>query len=59
MSLLCFVLFKELACLFEGKGVSVDDELVFAGVFRDGDDVADTMAVLAEGLDDQIDVYHG
>ena len=56
--LLRFVLFEELPRFFEGERVSVDDQLVYAGVFRDGDDAVDTMAVLAEGLDDEIDVYH-
>jgi hypothetical protein len=54
-----FILFEELSRFFEREGVAVDDELVGAGVLRDGDDVADSMAVLAKGLDDQIDVYHG
>ena len=54
-----FVLFEELPGFFEIESVAVDDELVFAGVFRDGDDAANTMAVLPEGLDDEIDVYHG
>jgi hypothetical protein len=56
--LLCFVAFQKLSRFDESESGSVDDELVFAGVIRDGDDAADTMAVLAEGLDDQIDVYH-
>jgi hypothetical protein len=53
-----FVPFEELPGFFEVERVSVDDQLVFAGVFRDGDDALDTMAVLAEGLNDEIDVYH-
>ena len=57
--LFCFILFKKLASLFEGQGVSVDLEFVSAGVFRDGDDMAYSVAVLAEGVDDEIDVYHG
>jgi hypothetical protein len=57
--LFCFVLFEEFSCFFEGEGVSVDLEFVSAGVVRDGDDIADSMAVLAECLDDEIDVYHG
>ena len=57
--LLCFVLFEKLPCFLEGEGVSVDLEFVSAGVFRDRDDMADSVAVLAEGLDDEIDVYHG
>jgi hypothetical protein len=56
--LLGFVLFEELPGFFEGEGVSVDDQLVYAGVIGDGDDAVDTMAMLAEGLDDEIDVYH-
>lgn len=57
--LFCSVLFEKLASFFEGERVSVDLEFVFAGVFRDGDDMADSVAVLAEGLDDEIDIYHG
>jgi len=53
-----FVLFEELPRFFEVEGVSVDDQLVFAGVIRDGDDAVHTMAVLPEGLNDEIDVYH-
>ncbi len=45
--LLCFVGFEERSGFFEGEGVAVDLELVFAGVFRNGDDVADTVALLA------------
>ena len=56
--LLRFILFEKLASFFEVERVPVDDQLVFAGVFRDGDDALDTMAVLAEGLNDEIDVYH-
>jgi hypothetical protein len=57
--LFCSVVFEKFASFFEGEGVSVDLEFVFAGVFRDRDDMADSVAVLAEGLDDEIDVYHG
>jgi hypothetical protein len=57
--LFCFVLFEELAGFFEVERVSVDDELVFSGVCRDVDDFVDTMTVLAESLDDEVDVYHG
>ena len=53
-----FILFEKRPRFFEGEGVSVDDQLVFAGVIRDGDDAVDTMTVLAEGLNDEIDVYH-
>ena len=58
-SLLGFVLFEELAGFFEVEGVAVDDELVDAGVFRDGDDTVDAVPVLAESLNDEVDVYHG
>ena len=58
ISLFCFVPFEKLSRFFEGERVSVDDQFVFAGVFRDGDDALDTMGVLAQGLDDEIDVYH-
>ncbi len=54
-----FVLFEKLSRFFEGEGVSVDLEFVLAGIVRDGDDMANSVAVLAEGLDDEIDVYHG
>jgi hypothetical protein len=57
--LLRLVVFEKLSRFFEVEGVSVDDQLVFAGVFRDGNDAVDTMAVLPESLDDEIDVYHG
>src|SRR4051794_15647155 len=53
-----FVLFEELAGFFEVEGVSVDDQLVVAGVVRNGEDAFDLMAVLAEDLDDEIDVNH-
>jgi hypothetical protein len=56
--LLCFVQFEELSRFFEGEGVSVYDQLVFASVLRDGDDAVDTMATLLKGLNDEIDVYH-
>jgi hypothetical protein len=56
--LLRFVLFEELPRFFKGERVSVDDQLVFARVFRDGDDGVNTMAMLPEGLNDEIDVYH-
>jgi hypothetical protein len=56
--LLRFVLFEELPRFFEGERVSVDDQLVFAGVIGDREDALDTMAVLAQGLDDEINVYH-
>jgi hypothetical protein len=56
--LLCFIVFEKPSRFYEGESVSVDDQLVFPGVFRDGDDAIDTMAVLPEGLNDEIDVYH-
>jgi hypothetical protein len=52
------VLFEELAGFFEVERVSVDDKLVYAGVIGDAEDTLDTMAMLAESLDDEIDVYH-
>jgi hypothetical protein len=54
-----FVLFEEVPGFFEIERVAVDDQLVFAGVIGDAEDALDTVAVLAEGLDDEIDVYHG
>jgi hypothetical protein len=57
--LLRSILFEKLSDLCKSEGVSVDDELVFAGVVRDRDDAADTVAVLAEGLENEVDVGHG
>jgi hypothetical protein len=59
MDLLCFVGLEECASLFEGESISVDLEFVSARVFRNGNNMADSMAMLAEGLDDEIDIYHG
>jgi hypothetical protein len=59
MKLFRFVLFEERSGFFEGESVAVDLEFVFAGVFGDGDNVADGVAVLPESFDDEIDVYHG
>jgi len=58
ISLFRFVLFEKLSRFFEVERVSVDDQLVGTGVFRDGDNAVNAMAMLPEGLDDQIDVYH-
>jgi hypothetical protein len=52
------VFFEKLPGFLEVECVSVDDELVFAGVIGDAEDALDTMAVLAQGLHDEIDVYH-
>jgi hypothetical protein len=46
-----------LAGLFEVEGVAVDDELVEAGVVGDREDMLDGVAVFAERVDDEIDVY--
>ena len=54
-----FVLFEERSGFFEGEGVAVDLEFVFAGVFGDGDDMADGVAILPKSSNDEIDVYHG
>ena len=51
-------MFEKSSRFYKGESVSVDDQLVVPGVVRDGDDAIDTMAVLPEGLDDEIDVYH-
>ena len=51
-------MFEDLSGFFEVERVSVDDELVDAGVVGDAEDTLDTMAMLAESLDDKIDVYH-
>ena len=53
-----FVLFEETAGFFEVESVSVDNQLIYAGVIGDAEDALDTMAVLAQGLHDEIDVYH-
>jgi hypothetical protein len=44
--------------LFEIKGVFIYCQLIFPGVFRDVDDTLYTMAALAEGFDEKIDIYH-
>ena len=56
--LFCFVVFEKLSRFVEVEGVSVDNQLVYAGVIGDAEDALDTMAVLAQGLHDEIDVYH-
>jgi hypothetical protein len=50
--------FEELAGLCEIEGVSVYDELVFAGVVGDLEHAFYLMAALAEGFDEKIDIYH-
>jgi hypothetical protein len=40
------------------EDVSVDRQLIFTGVFRDGDDSFYAVAVGSEGLDEEIDIYH-
>jgi hypothetical protein len=57
--LLGFVVFEEVACLFEVDQVSVDHELVCPCVVGDGDDTVNGMAALAENFDEKVDVYHG
>ena len=42
----------------QGEDVSVDRQLIFAGVFRNGDDASYAVAVGSEGLDEEIDIYH-
>jgi hypothetical protein len=56
--LLRFVFFEEGSGLFQVEEVSVDGHLVAAGVFRNGDDVLDTMAFASEGFNEKIDIYH-
>ena len=46
-----------MAGLFEVEGVTVDDELVEAGIVGDGEDMLDGVTVFAKGVDDEIDVY--
>jgi hypothetical protein len=53
-----FVCFEKRSCLFQVEEVSVHGHLIFAGVFRDVDDVVNSMAALSEGLNEKIDVYH-
>jgi hypothetical protein len=53
-----FVGFEEGSGLFEVEMVSVYDHLVFASVFRDVDDVLNSMALVSQGSDEKIDVYH-
>jgi hypothetical protein len=53
-----FVCFEEGSRLFEVEEVSVYDHLVFAGVFRDVDDVLNCMALVSQGGDEKIDIYH-
>ncbi len=50
-----------MAGLFEVEGVAVYDELVDAGVVGDGEDMLYGVAVLAERVDDEVDVdvIHG
>jgi len=55
---LCFVCFEQSSCLFQVVEASVHGHLIFAGVFRDVDDVLNTMAALSEGPNEKIDVYH-
>jgi hypothetical protein len=52
-------LFEVGSRLFEVEDVAVYRQLVFTGVFRDGDDTRYTMAALAKGFDEKIDIYHG
>jgi len=56
--LFCFVCFEERSRLFQVEEVSVHGHLIFAGVFRDVDDVLNTMAAISEGLNEKIDIYH-
>jgi hypothetical protein len=53
-----FVGFEEGSGLFEIEKVSVYDHLVFASVFRDVDDVLNSMALVSQGGDEKIDIYH-
>jgi hypothetical protein len=39
-----FVCFEESSCLFQVESGSVHGQLIYTGVFRDGDDVLNTMA---------------
>jgi hypothetical protein len=56
--LFCFVGFEKRSGLFQVEEVSVHGHLIFAGVFRDVDDVLNTMAAISEGLNEKIDIYH-
>jgi hypothetical protein len=50
--------FEELASLCEVEGVSVDDELVVAGVVGDFEYAFHLVAALAKSCDEKIDIYH-
>jgi hypothetical protein len=56
--LLRFVFFEERSCFFQVEEVSVYGHLIATGVFGDGDDVLDTMALVSEGFNEKIDIYH-
>jgi hypothetical protein len=42
--LFLFVFFEKSSCLFQVEGGSVHGQLIYTSVFRDGDDVLNTMA---------------
>ena len=50
--------FEDGSGFFEVECVAVDDQLVFASVIGDGEDTVHCVAMLPEGLHDEIDVYH-
>jgi hypothetical protein len=54
-----FVLFEEVSGFFEVVDAAVDGDLVFAGVFWDGNDTVDAVAALSDSFDEKVDVYHG
>jgi hypothetical protein len=58
LELLRLVFFQEGSRFLQVEDVSVDRQLIFTGVFRDGDDSFYAMAVGSEGLDEEIDIYH-
>jgi hypothetical protein len=53
-----FVCFEKSSCFFQVDDVSVHGQLIYACVFRDGDDALNTMAPFSEGGNEKIDIYH-
>ena len=57
--LFCFVSFEKLTGFLQGKGVAVDDDLIFSRVVRDADDAPDGVAVVPDRFNEKVDVCHG
>jgi hypothetical protein len=58
LQLFRLVSFQEGSRFLQVEDVSVDRQLIFTGVFWDGDDASYIMAGGSEGLDEEIDIYH-